>query len=104
MGSASMRATLGGRLIIKAAEAAALKSGKEAGGGTELEGNHQAGGRHRGMGEFVDLEAGQFKIGNLIHESAILSAQGNMFGHGHIEATAINEGPSGLHFIYESPT
>src|SRR5208283_407348 len=56
------------------------------------------------MSVLVDLEAGHLEIGNLIDESAILCAQGDMFGHRHIESTAINEGASGLLVIYRSPT
>jgi hypothetical protein len=56
------------------------------------------------MSVLVDLEAGDLEIGNLIDESAILCAQGDMFGHRHVEATAINEGTSGLLRIYRSLT
>src|ERR1700687_25624 len=56
------------------------------------------------MSVFVDLEAGHLEIGSLIDESAILCAQGDMFGHRYIESTAINEGTSGLLLIYRSPT
>src|SRR5208282_507434 len=56
------------------------------------------------MSVLVDLEAGHLEIGSLIDESAILCAQGDMFGHRHIESTAINEGTSGLLVIYRSPT
>src|SRR5271157_3892055 len=56
------------------------------------------------MRVFVDLEAGHLEIGSPIDESAILCAQGDMFGHRHIESTAINEGTSGLLRIYRSPT
>jgi hypothetical protein len=71
-----------------------LKSGKKGGGRTELERNYQAGGRHGGMSLFVDLEAGHLEIGSLIDESAILCSQGDMFGHRHVESTAISEGTS----------
>jgi hypothetical protein len=56
------------------------------------------------MSVFVDFEAGHLEIGSLIDESAILCAQGNMFGHRHIESASINEGTSGLLLIYKSPT
>src|SRR5208282_2055590 len=56
------------------------------------------------MSVFVDLEAGHLEIGNLVDESAILCAQGDMFGHRHIESTAINERTSGLLVTYRSPT
>src|ERR1019366_8248331 len=56
------------------------------------------------MSVLVDLEAGHLEIGGLIDESAILCTHGDMFGHRHIESTAINEGTSGLLVIYRSPT
>ena len=56
------------------------------------------------MSVFVDLETGHLEIGGLINESAIFCAHGDMFGHRHIEATAINEGASGLSLAYRSPT
>jgi hypothetical protein len=48
------------------------------------------------MSVLVDLEAGHLEIGNLVDESAILSAQGDMFGHGHIESTAMGLGDKTL--------
>src|SRR5208282_4719948 len=45
------------------------------------------------MSVLVDLEAGHLEIGSLIDESAILCAQGDMFGHRHIESTAITKAP-----------
>src|SRR5271166_2668388 len=56
------------------------------------------------MSVFVDFEAGHLEVGSLIDEPAILCAQGDMFGHRHIESTAINEGTTGLLVIYRSPT
>ena len=99
-----MRAAFWGGLRIKAAEAAALKSGRKGGSRTELERKYQAGGGHSGMSVFVDFEAGHLEIGSLIDESAILCAQGNMFGYRHIESASIDEGTSGLLVIYRSPT
>ena len=66
-------------LRIKAAEAAALKSGKKGGSRPELERKYQAGGGHSGMSVFVDFEAGHLEIGSLIDEPAILCAQEEMF-------------------------
>ena len=56
------------------------------------------------MSIFINFEAGSLEIGSLIDESAILCAQGDMFGHRHIESTAINEGTAGLLVTYRSPT
>ncbi len=68
-----------------------------------LEREYQAGGGHGGMSVLVDFETGHLEIGNLVDESAILCAEGDMFGHWHIESTAINEGTPGLLVIYRSP-
>ena len=78
-GTASMRAAPSAGKRIKAAEAAALKSGKKGGSRTELERKYQAGGGHSGMSVFVDFEAGRLEIGSLIDEPAILCAQEEMF-------------------------
>ncbi len=78
---------------IKATETVALK--KE-GRSVSLKLKYQAGGRHRGMGVLVDLEASRFEIRSLINESAILCAQVDMFGHRHIESPAIQKCTSGL--------
>jgi len=56
------------------------------------------------MRVFVDFEAGHLEIGSFIDEATILCAQGDVFGHRHVESTAINEGASGLFVIYRSPT
>ena len=70
-GTASMRAASVRAKIIKAAEAAALMSGKK---GHFLKCKYQSRGRHGGMSVLVDLEAGHLEIGDLIDESAILCA------------------------------
>ena len=79
MGSASMRATLGGRMMIKAAEPAALKSRAGLKKPNRLERKHQTGGWHRGMGEFVDLEAGHFEVRAFVHKTTVLCAHEEVF-------------------------
>jgi hypothetical protein len=55
------------------------------------------------MSVLVYLEAGHLEIGNLIDESAVLCAQGDMFSHRHVESTPVNQGTSGLFVTHRSP-
>jgi len=65
-------------LRIKAAEAAALRSGR-ARKPDVLKRKYEAEGGHGGVSVFVEFEAGHLEVGSLIDEPAILRAQEEMF-------------------------